>query len=91
MKSINLSFVYQLQSFVAEERKSHTVYPPGMLIISHMQHVLLYLLAGDVFSWTMACSIDEIKVVILGQDPYHGPNQAHGQFIIKSITCLYLY
>jgi len=31
----------------------------------------------------MACSVDDIKVVILGQDPYHGPNQAHGQLINK--------
>lgn len=61
-KEFKKPYFSELQSFVAEERKSRTVYPP----------------AGDVFSWTMACSIDEIKVVILGQDPYHGPNQAHG-------------
>ncbi|XP_029961634.1 uracil-DNA glycosylase isoform X2 [Salarias fasciatus] len=52
----------QLTSFVSEERKRHTVYPP----------------ADQVFTWTQMCDIRDVKVVILGQDPYHGPNQAHG-------------
>ncbi|XP_059910710.1 uracil DNA glycosylase a isoform X1 [Gadus macrocephalus] len=52
----------QLMSFVADERSRHTVYPP----------------ADQVFSWTEMCDIQDVKVVILGQDPYHGPNQAHG-------------
>ncbi|XP_028270487.1 uracil-DNA glycosylase-like isoform X1 [Parambassis ranga] len=52
----------QLMNFVSEERRRHTVYPP----------------AEDVFTWTQMCDIRDVKVVILGQDPYHGPNQAHG-------------
>ncbi|CAN9513234.1 unnamed protein product [Ophioblennius macclurei] len=52
----------QLMSFVGEERKRHTVYPP----------------ADQVFTWTQMCDVRDVKVVILGQDPYHGPNQAHG-------------
>ncbi|XP_063171741.1 uracil-DNA glycosylase isoform X1 [Candoia aspera] len=52
----------QLMTFVAEERKHYTVYPP--------QH--------QVFTWTQLCDIHDVKVVILGQDPYHGPGQAHG-------------
>ncbi|KAJ8286496.1 hypothetical protein GJAV_G00039860 [Gymnothorax javanicus] len=52
----------RLMSFVTEERKLHTVYPPP----------------HQVFSWTQMCSIHEVKVVILGQDPYHGAGQAHG-------------
>uniref|UniRef100_A0A8C6WZ59 Uracil-DNA glycosylase n=1 Tax=Neogobius melanostomus TaxID=47308 RepID=A0A8C6WZ59_9GOBI len=52
----------QLMAFVSEERKRHTVYPP----------------AEDVYTWTQMCDIKDVKVVILGQDPYHGPNQAHG-------------
>ncbi|XP_060578491.1 uracil-DNA glycosylase-like [Ruditapes philippinarum] len=52
----------KLSKFVGSERNKGTVYPP----------------AGDVFSWTRACTVDDVKVVILGQDPYHGPNQAHG-------------
>lgn len=52
----------QLMAFVSEERTRHTIYPP----------------AEEVFTWTQMCDIDDVKVVILGQDPYHGPNQAHG-------------
>ncbi|XP_031712356.1 uracil-DNA glycosylase [Anarrhichthys ocellatus] len=52
----------RLMQFVCEERKRHTVYPP----------------AEHVFTWTQTCDIRDVKVVILGQDPYHGPNQAHG-------------
>ncbi|KAL7275019.1 uracil DNA glycosylase [Rhizina undulata] len=32
----------------------------------------------DIYSWSRYTPIDKVKVVILGQDPYHGPNQAHG-------------
>ncbi|XP_029365747.1 uracil-DNA glycosylase isoform X1 [Echeneis naucrates] len=56
------NYFKQLMSFVGEERKRHTVYPP----------------AEHVFTWTQMCQIKDVKVVILGQDPYHGPNQAHG-------------
>ncbi|XP_068937626.1 uracil-DNA glycosylase isoform X2 [Petaurus breviceps papuanus] len=55
-------YFIQLMGFVAEERKRHTIYPP----------------ADQVFTWTQLCEIRDVKVVILGQDPYHGPNQAHG-------------
>nr|KAF6468556.1 uracil DNA glycosylase [Rousettus aegyptiacus] len=51
-----------LMGFVAEERRHYTVYPPP----------------DQVFTWTQMCDIRDVKVVILGQDPYHGPNQAHG-------------
>ncbi|KAJ8286072.1 hypothetical protein GJAV_G00034240 [Gymnothorax javanicus] len=52
----------RLMSFVSDERNQHIIYPP----------------AHQVFTWTQMCPIREVKVVILGQDPYHGPNQAHG-------------
>lgn len=32
----------------------------------------------NVWEWTKYCPIQDVKVVILGQDPYHGPSQAHG-------------
>uniref|UniRef100_A0AAU0K7W7 Uracil DNA glycosylase superfamily protein n=1 Tax=Anatid alphaherpesvirus 2 TaxID=3080522 RepID=A0AAU0K7W7_9ALPH len=32
----------------------------------------------DIFSWTRYCSPDDVKVVVVGQDPYHRPGQAHG-------------
>ncbi|XP_008333769.1 uracil-DNA glycosylase [Cynoglossus semilaevis] len=52
----------QLMNFVSEDRKRTTVYPP----------------VEDIFTWTQMCDINDVKVVILGQDPYHGPKQAHG-------------
>uniref|UniRef100_A0A8V5GS54 Uracil-DNA glycosylase n=2 Tax=Melopsittacus undulatus TaxID=13146 RepID=A0A8V5GS54_MELUD len=55
-------YFVQLMEFVAKERERYTVYPPP----------------EQVFTWTQMCDIRDVKVVILGQDPYHGPNQAHG-------------
>ena len=52
----------ELVNFVKDEYKNKTVYPPGNLIFS----------AFDQCRW------DDLKVVIIGQDPYHGPNQANG-------------
>jgi len=51
-----------LQDFVSEERARHTVYPPH----------------DDVFSAIHLTSYANTRVMILGQDPYHGPDQAHG-------------
>lgn len=52
----------ELAEFVRSEYKSTTVYPPASLI----------------FSAFNLCPFNSIKVVIIGQDPYHGPSQAHG-------------
>jgi uracil-DNA glycosylase len=52
----------QLQAFVTDERSRHTVYPPH----------------DDVFSALHLTPFSDVRVVILGQDPYHGPQQAHG-------------
>ncbi|MEX0997603.1 MAG: uracil-DNA glycosylase [Flavobacteriaceae bacterium] len=51
-----------LVAFVKSEYQSHTCYPPGSHIFSAFDHA----------------PFDEVKVVILGQDPYHGPGQANG-------------
>lgn len=52
-----------LKAFLQSEKQAgHTIYPPGKLIFN----------AFD------STPFDEVKVVILGQDPYHGPGQAHG-------------
>lgn len=51
-----------LQRFVADERARATVYPPP----------------EDVFAALHQTPYAEVKAVILGQDPYHGPGQAHG-------------
>ena len=51
-----------LVQFVRDEYTNHKIYPPGKLIFSAFDH----------------CSFEDLKVVILGQDPYHGSNQANG-------------
>jgi len=51
-----------LMDFVKEERAAKTVYPPE----------------DEVYSAFNLTPADKVKVVILGQDPYHGSNQAHG-------------
>ncbi|CAG2173837.1 unnamed protein product [Oppiella nova] len=63
-------YFLQLSTFVVSERKSATIYPP----------------IDQVFSWTRMTDISHTKVVILGQDPYHGPNQAHG-YVRKGVDC----
>jgi len=52
----------QLAQFVKEEYQSNQVFPKGREIFNAFQH----------------CNFEKTKVVILGQDPYHGPGQAHG-------------
>nr|WP_136250641.1 uracil-DNA glycosylase [Ningiella ruwaisensis] len=53
----------QLMQFVANERaEGYVIYPPEK----------------DVFNAFTFCEAHEVKVVIIGQDPYHGPQQAHG-------------
>ena len=51
-----------LTSFVKKEYSEHTCYPPGNAIFAAFDH----------------CGFQDVKVVILGQDPYHGPGQANG-------------
>ncbi|MGI9600287.1 MAG: uracil-DNA glycosylase [Acidimicrobiales bacterium] len=51
-----------LQQFVFEERTNHQVFPPH----------------EDVFAALHLTAYADVKVLILGQDPYHGPGQAHG-------------
>jgi len=56
-------YMQKLREFLAEEKAAHKVIYP------HSSH------------WFRAFGLtplDQVKVVILGQDPYHGPNQAHG-------------
>lgn len=51
-----------LTNFVKKEYTTTTCYPPASLIFNAFE----------------LCPFDKVKVVILGQDPYHGPRQAHG-------------
>ena len=52
----------QLTDFIRQEYKITTVYPRGNHIFNAFNH----------------CPFDKVKVVLLGQDPYHEPGQAHG-------------
>lgn len=58
----NKEYFINLVHFVKSEYKSKTIYPPGKLIFNAFEQ----------------CPFDQVKVVILGQDPYHEPRQAHG-------------
>ncbi len=51
-----------LIDFVKQEYATATVYPPGK----------------EIFHSFDACHFDDVKVVVIGQDPYHGPGQANG-------------
>lgn len=55
-------YFVRLTDFVRERYRTAAVYPP----------------AGRIFAAFDACPFDKVKVVILGQDPYHGPGQANG-------------
>src|SRR5689334_6817348 len=55
-------YFQKLKEFVDEERAAHTVYPPE----------------GDVFNAFKLTPYEQVKVLLLGQDPYHDEGQAHG-------------
>lgn len=61
-EEFNQPYFHTLREFLVEERKHHIVYPPGGLIFNAFDKTPFHI----------------VKVVILGQDPYHGPGQAHG-------------
>jgi uracil-DNA glycosylase len=58
----NKPYFTELISFVKSEYNTQVVYPPGK----------------EIFRSFDACDFDKVKVVIIGQDPYHGPGQANG-------------
>ncbi|XP_071946969.1 uracil-DNA glycosylase-like [Antedon mediterranea] len=66
LKALSPQFVkpyyINLQAFVDKERQFQRIFPP----------------ADQVYSWTKMCNVKDVKVVILGQDPYHNVGQAHG-------------
>ena len=55
-------FEQLLRFLMAEKAAKRTIFPP----------------LPQVYAWSHACPLQRIRVVILGQDPYHGPGQAHG-------------
>jgi len=62
MDQFQSAYFGTLKEFLVEEKKKYTLYPPGNLIFNAFQRT----------------PFDRVKVVILGQDPYHGKGQAHG-------------
>ena len=61
-KEFSAPYFLKLTEFIKEEKKTHQIFPPGPLIFNAFEK----------------CPFDETKVVIIGQDPYHGIGQAHG-------------
>ena len=55
-------YFLDLTNFVRDEYLHHTCYPPG----------------NQIFEAFNLCPFDKVKAVIIGQDPYHEPGQAHG-------------
>ena len=55
-------YFQEIAQFVRKEYRQKTIYPKGK----------------DIFNAFNSTPVDKVKVVIMGQDPYHGPNQAHG-------------
>ncbi|MGF7138014.1 uracil-DNA glycosylase [Roseimarinus sediminis] len=56
------AYFQHLASFVKQEYQKHPVFPPG----------------NEIFNAFNLCPFEKTRVVIIGQDPYHGPGQAHG-------------
>jgi len=56
------SYFFELKKFLIEEKKQFQIYPPG----------------SDIFAAFNYTPFDNVRVVILGQDPYHGAGQANG-------------
>lgn len=61
-KEFEKEYFIKLTDFVREEYSTTTVYPPASLIFNSFN----------------LCTFENTKAVIIGQDPYHGPGQAHG-------------
>jgi uracil-DNA glycosylase len=62
IEEFNQAYFLELREFLVHEKNSHVVYPPG----------------NKIFAAFDRTPFDRVKVVILGQDPYHGKGQAHG-------------
>jgi uracil-DNA glycosylase len=61
-EELEKDYFINLMQNVDEEYQNHTCFPPKELIFSAFNH----------------CALEEVKVVIIGQDPYHGEGEANG-------------
>jgi uracil-DNA glycosylase len=62
LEEFRKEYFLKLKEFLVVEKQSQVIYPPGQLIFNAFNHT----------------PFNDVKVVLLGQDPYHGPGQAHG-------------
>lgn len=62
LKEFNQAYFVELKQFLVSEKQKHRIFPPGSLIFNAFNHT----------------PFEKVKVVFLGQDPYHGAGQAHG-------------
>ena len=62
LEEFNKNYFIQLKKFLLDEKKQYSIYPKGK----------------DIFNAFNYTPFNKVKVVILGQDPYHGMGQAHG-------------
>ncbi|GMK54454.1 hypothetical protein CspeluHIS016_0110400 [Cutaneotrichosporon spelunceum] len=64
-------YFLKLKRFIIDEQETKKVFPP----------------AEDIYSWSRLCPLNQVRVVIVGQDPYHGDGQSHGlAFSVKEGT-----
>lgn len=62
-QELNADYMQSLRAFLkAEKAQGKVIFPPGSLMFNALNQT----------------PFEQVKVVIIGQDPYHGPNQAHG-------------
>lgn len=61
-KDFQSAYFQSLKNFLKEEKRHYSIYPPG----------------PEIFNAFNLTPFNKVKVVIIGQDPYHGPGQAHG-------------
>ena len=61
-QQFEMEYFKNLTTFIKMEYSSHEIFPPGKQIFSAFNH----------------CSLEDVKVVIIGQDPYHGTGQGNG-------------
>ncbi|CCH60652.1 hypothetical protein TBLA_0D01450 [Henningerozyma blattae CBS 6284] len=68
---IKKPYFIKLKEFLLRSQKQSIIFPPP----------------GDIYSWSRLTPFDKVNVVIIGQDPYHNHNQAHGlAFSVKKPT-----
>lgn len=61
-KELTKPYFLELKRFVKQEQNTNTIFPPSR----------------DIYSWSRLTPLEQTRVLVIGQDPYHNFNQAHG-------------